>query len=184
MEKKIFIFLLFIILFEYAFPKCHVENAKTRKECFNITLEENEKTEKKAYPSDVLYTPDACCYAWTNYYSKDDIYHRFKNNYTYCQPYEKAKINIIINAIKAYYENIDEIRDFDMFIDCGDNDEDNTDDKDKTDDKDYTDDKDSTDYKDNTDDKGQGTDEKNNQNYGKNNKNIVMLLFYVLILLI
>ena len=70
-----------------------------------------------------IYTPDSCCYAWTNYYTIANIGGReitLKNNYTYCGPYEKSKIEETIKTIKESYKNDDEIVGFDMFIDCGD----------------------------------------------------------------
>ena len=60
---------------------------------------------------------------WTNYYTVVNLGGReirLKNNYIYCGPYEKSKIEETIKTIKDSYKNSDEIVDFDIFIDCGD----------------------------------------------------------------
>ena len=70
-----------------------------------------------------IYIPDSCCYAWTNYYTVVNLGGkeiRLKNNYTYCGPYEKSKIEETIKTVKDKYKNYDENMDFDIFIDCGD----------------------------------------------------------------
>ena len=94
---------------------------RNRSICFNIKLEEYERKEKTM--DGAVYTPDSCCYAWTNYYTVVNYGGReirFKNNYTYCEPYEKSKIEETIKTVKDKYKNYDENMDFDMFIDCGD----------------------------------------------------------------
>ena len=117
--KMVFHFIIYIICFRYISSKCRVESPRNRSIYFNIELEENERTEKEM--NGAIYTPDSCCYAWTNYYTKVKLGEReirFKNNFTYCEPYEKSKIEEIIKTIKDLYKDYDV--DFDMFIDCGD----------------------------------------------------------------
>ena len=119
--KILFFLTISIICYRYITSKCHVEMARNRSICFNIELEEKER--QKVEQDGVIYTPDACCYAWTNYYTVVNIGGReirLPNNFTYCSPYEKSKIKETIKIIKAKYADDDEIVDFDMFIDCGD----------------------------------------------------------------
>ena len=121
MKKKLFFYLAIIAKFGYIFSRCMVEYPKNRSACFNITLEESERQTNSEG-----YTPDACCYAWTNYYTVFNINgrtYRLTNNCSYCGKFEKARIKEYIKKTKDKYINYTEMVDFDMFIDCGDNEE-------------------------------------------------------------
>ncbi len=112
--KMVFHFIIYIICFRYISSKCRIESPRNRSIYFNIELEENERTEKEM--NGAIYTPDSCCYAWTNY---NTIANKWLH-LTYCGSYEKSKTEETIKTIKDSYKNYDEIVGFDMFIDCGD----------------------------------------------------------------
>ena len=119
MKKKVIFYLAIIAKFGYIFSRCIVKYPNNRSVCFNITLEESERQTNSE-----CYTPDTCCYAWTNYYTVFNINgrtYRLTNNCSYCGKFEKARIKEYIKKTKDELINETDIVDFDMFIDCGDN---------------------------------------------------------------
>jgi len=153
---------------------------RNRSLCFNIELEENEKREVET--NGAIYMPDACCYAWTNYYTIVNIGGReirFPNNYSYCEPYEKSKIEETIKTIKDYYKDDDEIIDFDMFIDCGDKQEEKQEGEEEKEGQEGEEEKEEQEEENHEKDQ-------NNTNDGdiKNNFNIILNIFWVLILIL
>ena len=108
----VFYFIISIFCFRYIASRCYVEMPRNRSICFNIKLEEYERKEKTM--DGAVYTPDSCCYAWTNYYTVVNYGGReirFKNNYTYCEPYEKSKIEETIKTVKDKYINYEDPKD-------------------------------------------------------------------------